>query len=82
MKPVKEEAEIRFKYFYKKNVLDFYKYEVDKWEECSKKCGGGIQKGILKCVKNKVSDVPRTFCSHLKMNDITRVCNTVSCHSV
>eukprot|EP00794_Sanderia_malayensis_P012673 gene12673-13974_t len=77
----KKTAKLSFKYFEKK-TRNVYKYEVDRWESCSKSCDVGTQKAALKCVKNKRIDVDIRYCSHLKKNDIYRSCNVADCKTL
>ncbi|PSN56829.1 hypothetical protein C0J52_08265 [Blattella germanica] len=62
--------------------LPRYHWEFLEWNDCDKRCGGGIQEAEPSCIEDKYGKVSDAFCAQLKKpNAKTRLCNEQPCKS-
>lgn len=73
----------RYKYAEASSDLNYnpqYHWELLDWEECTAKCGGGIQTAKYECVEDKAGKVSSTFCTgEEKPQASIKKCNEQPC---
>lgn len=59
-----------------------YHWELLDWEDCSAKCGGGVQTAKYDCVEDKAGKVSATFCAgEEKPQTLTKKCSEQPCQT-
>lgn len=78
-----ENTGYRYKYAEASSDLNYnpqYHWELLDWEDCSAKCGGGVQVAHYECVEDKAGKVSSTFCAAEEKPQITtKECNQQPC---
>ncbi|XP_018561715.1 A disintegrin and metalloproteinase with thrombospondin motifs 9 isoform X2 [Anoplophora glabripennis] len=60
------------------SVCNSTRWDYSPWSECTKTCGGGIQRRTAKCVDDKYTPIDDSYCNNSEM--ITeQICNTERC---
>lgn len=62
------------------NYQPVYHWEFVEWEDCSVRCGGGIETSEPSCLEAKAGKVGPSFCQGLeKPHPLTEKCNEQPC---
>ncbi|KAJ8921175.1 hypothetical protein NQ315_013647 [Exocentrus adspersus] len=62
------------------SVCNSTRWDYSPWSECTKTCGGGIQRRTAKCVDDQYTPIDDSYCSNSQM--ITeQICNVERCPS-
>ncbi|CAH1115336.1 unnamed protein product [Psylliodes chrysocephalus] len=59
-------------------ICNSTRWNYSQWSECSKTCGGGIQRRTAKCIDDRNTPIDDSYCNNSEM--ITeQICNTENC---
>ncbi|XP_050511629.1 A disintegrin and metalloproteinase with thrombospondin motifs 9 isoform X2 [Diabrotica virgifera virgifera] len=59
-------------------ICNSTRWHYSQWSECSKTCGGGLQKRTAKCVDDRYTPIDDSYCNNSE-KIIEQICNTENC---
>ncbi|CAG9862410.1 unnamed protein product [Phyllotreta striolata] len=59
-------------------ICNSTRWDYSQWSECSKTCGGGVQRRTAKCIDDSNTPIDDSYCNNSELI-IEQICNTENC---